>query len=80
MNKLYYPKPLNLPFSEACERNKGSILLILQKVLKGVLSVLEIGSGTGQHAVFIRKRSPHQGRSASVISVLLKKGRVQGGS
>ncbi len=45
---------MNLPFSEACEHNKGSILLILQEVLKGVLSVLEIGSGTGQHAVFIR--------------------------
>ena len=60
MNKLYYPlKPLKLPFSEACEHNKGSILLILQEVLKDTRSVLEIGSGTGQHAVYFADKLPY---------------------
>jgi cyclopropane fatty-acyl-phospholipid synthase-like methyltransferase len=40
-----------LPFSEACERNKGPILEVLRRAFAGHLQVLEIGSGTGQHAV-----------------------------
>jgi cyclopropane fatty-acyl-phospholipid synthase-like methyltransferase len=40
-----------LPFSEACERNKGPILDVLRVALAGRGQVLEIGSGTGQHAV-----------------------------
>lgn len=39
------------PFSEACERNKGSILPVLRDAFGSVRTVLEIGSGTGQHAV-----------------------------
>jgi cyclopropane fatty-acyl-phospholipid synthase-like methyltransferase len=37
-------------FSQACENNKGPILEILRPLLEGRRSVLEIGSGTGQHA------------------------------
>jgi SAM-dependent methyltransferase len=40
-----------LPHSEACERNKGPILAVLAEILPSACSVLEIGSGTGQHAV-----------------------------
>jgi SAM-dependent methyltransferase len=40
-----------LPFSEACERNKGPILEVLRSAFAGRSLVLEIGSGTGQHAV-----------------------------
>jgi SAM-dependent methyltransferase len=40
-----------LPCSEACERNKRPILELLRTILPGALRVLEIGSGTGQHAV-----------------------------
>jgi len=40
-----------LPFSPACERNKGPILAHLQTAFANAASVLEIGSGTGQHAV-----------------------------
>ena len=37
--------------SEACERNKAPILEVLQKSFRGCRRVLEVGSGTGQHAV-----------------------------
>ena len=38
-------------FSEACERNKAPILDVLQSAFARRKSVLEIGSGTGQHVV-----------------------------
>lgn len=40
-----------LPFSEACERNKGPIGQALERLLPPRAQVLEIGAGTGQHAV-----------------------------
>ncbi len=40
------------PFSEACERNQEPILDVLRQVFADRRRVLEIGSGTGQHAVF----------------------------
>ncbi len=40
-----------LPFSEACERNKGPILDVLRAAFADRRRVLEIGAGTGQHAV-----------------------------
>jgi cyclopropane fatty-acyl-phospholipid synthase-like methyltransferase len=48
-----------LPFSEACERNKGPILDILGDVFAPARRVLEIGSGTGQHAVWFARHLPH---------------------
>lgn len=42
---------MNLPFSEACERNKEPIGRVLERVLPAAGSVLEVGAGTGQHAV-----------------------------
>ncbi len=47
------------PFSEACERNKEPILKVLKGELAGVSRVLEIGSGTGQHAVHFGASLPH---------------------
>lgn len=46
------------PYSEACERNKGPILTVLQAELTAARQVLEIGSGTGQHAVFFAAAMP----------------------
>lgn len=48
-----------LPYSEACERNKGPIVEILASAFAGATRVLEIGSGTGQHAVHFAARMPH---------------------
>jgi len=40
----------DLPFSAAADRNKGPILEVLSRVLPAAARVLEIASGTGQHA------------------------------
>jgi cyclopropane fatty-acyl-phospholipid synthase-like methyltransferase len=48
-----------LPLSEACERNKGPILAVLGAELAVSRSVLEIGSGTGQHAVHFARHLAH---------------------
>jgi hypothetical protein len=47
------------PVSEACERNKGPILQVLRSSLASSHRVLEIGSGTGQHAVHFATHLPH---------------------
>ncbi len=48
-----------LPFSQACENNKDVILEKLSRVFAGSERVLEIGSGTGQHAVHFAGHLPH---------------------
>lgn len=47
-----------LPFSQACENNKGSILEILKEHLAGTESVMEIAAGTGQHGVYFSQQMP----------------------
>ncbi len=47
-----------LPHSDACERNKGPILEVLRKEFAACTHVLEIGSGTGQHAVHFATALP----------------------
>lgn len=47
------------PLSEACERNKGPILEVLRRCLADSRRVLEIGSGTGQHAAHFSSHLPH---------------------
>jgi hypothetical protein len=47
------------PFSQACENNKQPIFDILSRVLVDKKSLLEIGSGTGQHAVYFAPRLSH---------------------
>jgi hypothetical protein len=48
-----------LLWSEACERNQGPILQALCEVRMAPGLVLEIGAGTGQHAVHFATALPH---------------------
>jgi len=47
------------PFSIAAERNRHPILERLQVLLPSTGTVLEIGSGTGQHATFFAEKLPN---------------------
>lgn len=47
------------PFSEYAARNTGPILEILRREFRECTEVLEIGSGTGQHAVAFATQLPH---------------------
>ena len=47
------------PFSQACENNKPFILNVLRRNFADCTHVLEIGSGTGQHAVHFAHHLPH---------------------
>lgn len=47
------------PYSQACENNKDAILAILIEAFAHARQVLEIGSGTGQHAVHFARHLPH---------------------
>lgn len=47
------------PYSQACENNKRPILDVISPIMMDVSNVLEIGSGTGQHAVFFAEKMPH---------------------
>lgn len=50
MKKLYSP---------ACERNREPILAVLRAAFANCTDILEIGSGTGQHAVYFARNLPH---------------------
>jgi cyclopropane fatty-acyl-phospholipid synthase-like methyltransferase len=45
--------------SDAAERNKEPILQVIEPLLSQTRRVLEIGSGTGTHALFFSSRMPH---------------------
>ena len=47
------------PFSQACANNQQPILDAIKPWFAEVDEVLEIGSGTGQHAVYFGKSMPH---------------------
>lgn len=46
-------------FSQACENNKDPILDVLRPLLADRHTLLEIGSGTGQHAAYFAAALPH---------------------
>ncbi|MDE3272695.1 DUF938 domain-containing protein [Pseudoalteromonas sp. G4] len=57
------------PYSKACEKNKEPILAILKLAFADVARVLEIGSGSGQHAVHFAPALPHLIWQTSDVSV-----------
>ena len=52
------PSPGGRQFSEASERNRGPIAGVLERLLPETGLMLEIGSGTGQHAAYLAPRFP----------------------
>ena len=48
-NRLFFP---------ATQKNKGSIENVLSRIIKNEGSILEIGSGSGEHGVAFQKRFP----------------------
>src|SRR5689334_20168408 len=46
------------PNAPSCERNRGPILEVLRGCFSDRKQVLEVGSGTGQHAVFLAAAMP----------------------
>ncbi len=47
------------PHAPSCDKNREPILAVLRERLAGRTSLLEIGSGTGQHAVYFAPALPH---------------------
>ncbi|MCK4674278.1 MAG: DUF938 domain-containing protein [Gammaproteobacteria bacterium] len=50
---------MNKPYSESCDQNKGPILSIISPLFSSYSNILEIGSGTGQHAIYFAEKMPH---------------------
>ena len=50
---------IDKPFSESCVQNRAPILAVLRALFADRNRVLEIGSGTGQHAVYFGAELPH---------------------
>lgn len=50
--------PHNKPYSAACDENKDPILAVIEPLLREARQLLEIGSGTGQHAVYFAAALP----------------------
>lgn len=47
------------PYAESCEQNRIPILEVLRPLVRDCRHLLEIGSGTGQHAVYFGSDLPH---------------------
>lgn len=48
------------PYSESCDQNRDPILIVLkQEITTQHGTLLEIGSGTGQHSVYFAPEFPH---------------------
>jgi cyclopropane fatty-acyl-phospholipid synthase-like methyltransferase len=50
---------MSKPHAPSCDRNRDPILVVLRQHFADRREVLEIGSGTGQHAVYFAAALPH---------------------
>lgn len=66
------------PYSEACERNRDPILGVLSRIFADRRFVLEIGSGTGQHAAYFARELPHLAWQPSDVAEYLSGIRMWG--
>jgi len=62
---------LTKPYSESCDQNKFPIQEVLAAYLEDGTSVLEIGSGTGQHGLFFASEAPRITWQASDLAINL---------
>ena len=60
---------MNKPFSQACMNNRDAILDQLRVLFSDVGTVLEVGSGTGQHAAYFSRHLSHLTWQTSDLSV-----------
>lgn len=58
------------PYSESCEQNRVPILDVLRVELAGRRRLLEIGSGTGQHAVYFAPVFPAMAWQTSDVDTM----------
>lgn len=63
--------PAEKPYAPACDRNREPILAVLREHLRAPAHVLEIGSGTGQHAVHFARHLPQLTWQCSDRAVML---------
>lgn len=49
---------MSKPYSESCDQNQDHILSIISPLFSSCENVLEIGSGTGQHAIYFAEHMP----------------------
>jgi SAM-dependent methyltransferase len=47
------------PYSDSCDQNREAILAVLAPLFSSYSTVLEVGSGTGQHAIYFAEKMPH---------------------
>ncbi len=59
---------MNKPFAESCAENQDVILEQLRRLFTDCRTVLEVGSGTGQHAVHFARHLPHLSWQTSDVS------------
>src|SRR5260370_1357027 len=59
------------PYSEASERNRAPILAVLKRIFIDRKIVLEVGSGTGQHAAYFAPELAHLRWQASDVAANL---------
>lgn len=62
---------MSKPFSQACANNQQPILEVLSRHLVEAGTLVEIGSGTGQHAVFMARHLPQVHWQPSDVSAHL---------
>jgi SAM-dependent methyltransferase len=59
------------PYCQSSENNKDHILLVLKDAFRDAKTILEIGSGTGQHAVHFARNLPHLNWQPSDLEINL---------
>jgi len=50
---------MSKPYADSCDQNRGPILAVISPLFSSLTNILEVGSGTGQHAVYFAEQMPH---------------------